>query len=81
MARGLDIHFKEEVKKAIKLGLIKGEIDNYYSLENVGLSYNEFSCIRHSLAGTEGIKTCLLYTSGLNDAQVMDKLDAMGAIE
>lgn len=57
MARVLDIQFKEEVKKAIKLGLIKGDIDNYYSLDNVGLSYNEFSCIRHSLAGTEGIKT------------------------
>lgn len=57
MARVLDIQFKEEVKKAIKLGLIKGDIDNYYSLENVGLSYNQFSCIRHSLAGTEGIKT------------------------
>lgn len=57
MARVLDIQFKEEVKKAIKLGLIKGDIDNYYSLENVGLSYNEFSCIKHSLAGTEGIKT------------------------
>lgn len=57
MARVLDIQFKEEVKKAIKLGLIKGDIDNYYSLENIGLSYNEFSCIRHSLAGTEGIKT------------------------
>lgn len=57
MARVLDIQFKEEVKKAIKLGLIKGDINNYYSLENVGLSYNEFSCIRHSLAGTEGIKT------------------------
>lgn len=57
MARVLDIQFKEEVKKAIKLGLIKGDIDNYYSLQNVGLSYNEFSCIRHSLAGTEGIKT------------------------
>lgn len=57
MARVLGIQFKEEVKKAIKLGLIKGDIDNYYSLENVGLSYNEFSCIRHSLAGTEGIKT------------------------
>ena len=57
MARVLDIQFKEEVKKAIKLGLIKGDIDNYYSLENVGLSYNEFSCIRHSLAGTEDIKT------------------------
>lgn len=57
MARVLDIQFKEEVKKAIKLGIIKGDIDNYYSLENVGLSYNEFSCIRHSLAGTEGIKT------------------------
>lgn len=57
MARVLDIQFKEEVKKAIKLGLIKGDVDNYYSLENVGLSYNEFSCIRHSLAGTEGIKT------------------------
>lgn len=57
IARVLDIQFKEEVKKAIKLGLIKGDIDNYYSLENVGLSYNEFSCIRHSLAGTEGIKT------------------------
>lgn len=57
MARVLDIQFKEEVKKAIKLGLIKGDIDNYYSLENVGLSYNEFSCIRLSLAGTEGIKT------------------------
>lgn len=56
MARVLDIQFKEEVKKAIKLGLIKGDINNYYSLENVGLSYNEFSCIRHSLAGTEGIK-------------------------
>lgn len=57
MARVLDIQFKEEVKKAIKLGLIKGDINNYYSLENVGLSYNEFSCIKYSLAGTEGIKT------------------------
>ena len=57
MARVLDIQFKEEVKKAIKLGLIKGDIDNYYSLENVGLSYNEFNCVRYSLAGTEGIKT------------------------
>lgn len=57
MARVLDIQFKEEVKKAIKLGLIKGDINNYYSLENVGLSYNEFNCVRHSLAGTEGIKT------------------------
>ena len=57
MARVLDIQFKEEVKKAIKLGLIKGNINNYYSLENVGLSYNEFNCVRYSLAGTEGIKT------------------------
>lgn len=57
MARVLDIQFKEEVKKAIKLGLIKGDINNYYSLENVGLSYNEFNCVRYSLAGTEGIKT------------------------
>lgn len=57
MARVLDIQFKEEVKKAIRLGLIKGDVNNYYSLQNVGLSYNEFSCIRYSLAGTEGIKT------------------------
>lgn len=57
IARVLDIQFKEEVKKAIRLGLIKGDINNYYSLQNVGLSYNEFSCIRYSLAGTEGIKT------------------------
>lgn len=57
MARVLDIQFKKEVKKAMKLGLIKGDINNYYSLENVGLSYNEFNCIRYSLAGTEGIKT------------------------
>ena len=57
MARVLDIQFKEEIKKAIKLGLIKGDINNYYSLENVGLSYNEFNCVRYSLAGTEGIKT------------------------
>lgn len=57
MARVLDIQFKEEVKKAIRLGLIKGDVNNYYSLQNVGLSYNEFSCIRYSLAGTDGIKT------------------------
>lgn len=57
IARVLDIQFKEEVKKAIRLGLIKGDVNNYYSLQNVGLSYNEFSCIRYSLAGTEGIKT------------------------
>ena len=57
MARVLNIQFKEEVKMAIKLGLIKGDINNYYSLENVGLSYNEFNCVRYSLAGTEGIKT------------------------
>lgn len=57
IARVLDIQFKEEVKKAIRLGLIKGDVNNYYSLQNVGLSYNEFSSIRYSLAGTEGIKT------------------------
>ena len=57
MARVLDIQFKEEVKKAIKLGLIKGDIDNYYSLQNVGLSWNEFNSIRQSFAGTEGITT------------------------
>lgn len=57
MARVLDIQFKEELKKAIKLGLIKGDIDNYYSLENVGLSWNEFNSIRQSFAGTEGITT------------------------
>ena len=57
MARVLDIQFKEELKKAIKLGLIKGDINNYYSLENVGLSWNEFNSIRQSLAGTEGITT------------------------
>lgn len=57
MARVLDIQFKEEVKKAIKLGLIKGDINNYYSLQNVGLSWNEFNSIRQSFAGTEGITT------------------------
>lgn len=57
MARVLDIQFKEEVKKAIKLGLIKGDINNYYSLQNVGLSWNEFNSIRQSFAGTEGIAT------------------------
>ena len=57
MARVLDIQFKEELKKAMKLGLIKGDINNYYSLENVGLSWNEFNSIRQSLAGTEGITT------------------------
>lgn len=57
MARVLDIQFKEEVKKAIKLGLIKGDVDNYYSLQNVGLSWNEFNSIRQSFAGTEGITT------------------------
>lgn len=57
MARVLDIQFKEEVKKAIKLGLIKGDINNYYSLQNVGLSWNEFNSIRQSFAGTEGIIT------------------------
>ena len=41
----------------MKLGLIKGDINNYYSLENVGLSWNEFNSIRQSLAGTEGITT------------------------
>ena len=57
MARVLDIQFKEELKKAIKLGLVKGDIDNYYSLQNVGLSWNEFNSIRQSFAGTEGITT------------------------
>ena len=57
MARVLDIQFKEEVKKAIKLGLVKGDVDNYYSLQNVGLSWNEFNSIRQSFAGTEGITT------------------------
>ena len=57
IARVLDIQFKEEVKKAIKLGLIKGDINNYYSLQNVGLSWNEFNSIRQSFAGTEGIAT------------------------
>lgn len=57
MARVLDIQFKEEVKKAIKLGLVKGDINNYYSLQNVGLSWNEFNSIRQSFAGTEGITT------------------------
>lgn len=57
MARVLDIQFKEELKKAIKLGLIRGDIDNYYSLQNVGLSWNEFNSIRQSFAGTEGITT------------------------
>ena len=57
MARVLDIQFKEEVKKAIKLGLIKGDVNNYYSLQNVGLSWNEFNSIRQSFAGTEGITT------------------------
>ena len=57
MARVLDIQFKEEVKKAIKLGLVKGDINNYYSLQNVGLSWNEFNSIRQSFAGTEGVTT------------------------
>lgn len=57
MARVLDIQFKEEIKKAIKLGLVKGDINNYYSLQNVGLSWNEFNSIRQSFAGTEGITT------------------------
>lgn len=57
MARVLDIQFKEELKKAIKLGLIKGDINNYYSLQNIGLSWNEFNSIRQSFAGTEGITT------------------------
>lgn len=57
MARVLDIQFKEELKKAIKLGLVRGDIDNYYSLQNVGLSWNEFNSIRQSFAGTEGITT------------------------
>lgn len=57
MAMVLDIQFKEEVKKAIKLGLVKGDVDNYYSLQNVGLSWNEFNSIRQSFAGTEGITT------------------------
>lgn len=57
MARVLDIQFKEELKKAIKLGLVKGDIDNYYSLQNVGLSWNEFNSIRQSFAGAEGITT------------------------
>lgn len=57
MARVLDIQFKEELKKAIKLGLVKGDVNNYYSLQNVGLSWNEFNSIRQSLAGTEGITT------------------------
>lgn len=57
MARVLDIQFKEELKKAIKLGLVKGDINNYYSLQNVSLSWNEFNSIRQSLAGTQGITT------------------------
>lgn len=57
MARVLDIQFKEELKKAIKLGLVRGDIDNYYSLQNVGLSWNEFNSIGQSFAGTEGITT------------------------
>ena len=57
MARVLDIQFKEELKKAIKLGIIKGDINNYYSLQNVGLSWNEFNSIRQSFAGTQGITT------------------------
>lgn len=57
MARVLDIQFKEELKKAMKLGLVKGDINNYYSLQNVGLSWNEFNSIRQSFAGTEGITT------------------------
>lgn len=57
MARVLDIQFKEELKKAIKLGLVKGDVNNYYSLKNVGLSWNEFNSIKQSLAGTEGITT------------------------
>lgn len=57
IARVLDIQFKEELKKAIKLGLVKGDINNYYSLQNIGLSWNEFNSIRQSLAGTEGITT------------------------
>lgn len=57
MARVLDIQFKEELKKAIKLGLVRGDIDNYYSLQNVGLSWNEFNSIRQSFAGIEGIIT------------------------
>lgn len=57
MARVLDIQFREELKKAIKLGLVKGDVNNYYSLQNVGLSWNEFNSIRQSLAGTEGITT------------------------
>lgn len=57
IARVLDIQFKEELKKAIKLGLVRGDIDNYYSLQNVGLSWNEFNSIRQSFAGTEGITT------------------------
>ena len=57
MARVLDIQFKEELKKAINLGLVKGDINNYYSLQNVGLSWNEFNSIRQSFAGTAGITT------------------------
>ena len=57
IARVLDLQFKEELKKAIRLGLVKGDIDNYYSLQNVGLSWNEFNSIRQSFAGTEGITT------------------------
>lgn len=57
MARVLDIQFKEELKKAMKLGLVKGDINNYYSLQNIGLSWNEFNSIRQSFAGTEGITT------------------------
>lgn len=57
IARVLDIQFKEELKKAIKLGLVKGNINNYYSLQNAGLSWNEFNSIRQSFAGTEGITT------------------------
>lgn len=57
IARVLDIQFKEELKKAIKLGLVRGDVNNYYSLQNVGLSWNEFNSIRQSFAGTEGITT------------------------
>lgn len=57
IARTLDLQFKQEVKKAISLGLIKGDVNNYYSLRNVGLSWNEFNAIKQSFAGVEGAAT------------------------
>lgn len=57
IARTIDLQFKQEVKKAISLGLIKGDVDDYYSLRNVGLSWNEFNSIKSSFAGVEGVST------------------------